>query len=153
MLSCNSQEISKKASDKNANKLYLDAEIVEWKQIKTSNYLIIHTSLINNTSSLIKFINMYCDWEIAYEVDTKFLEILPKECDKNFPELNYLTNQQKYERDVPAKALVDTNEIKGLKFRIGFKYVTAANQEEAHSKSYELYKSKNIIWSDTLQIK
>jgi hypothetical protein len=45
------------------------------------------------------------------------------------------------------------DQLRNIKFRIGFNFVIAKDYKEMFDKASELKEMKNVIWSDTLQLK
>src|ERR1035437_4724613 len=98
---------------------------------------------------------MYCDSDKIYviDIDTKKLNIHWKECDKNFLELHILFPYEKEYSGLEALTQEDTFKLIGEKFRVGFNYIAAKNNEDARTKFDSLLNQKHLIWSDTVEIK
>ncbi len=133
--------------------LVFKAEIGNWHREEGYNYLTIKTTLFNNSSDTIRYVNMYCDSDIIYVIEIKRLNIHFRECDKNFPKKYILFPYQSKHSVLEARTEEDTSMLKNVKFRLGFNYVKPNQIEEAESKINFFDNHKNMIWSDTLIIK
>jgi len=134
--------------------LIFKAEMENWHKEGSFNYLLIKITLINNSPDTIRYVNMYCDSDKIYVLDNKKLNIhWGVGCDKNFPLLHILFPYQKEQSGLEARTQEDTFRLSGEKFRVGFNYIAAKNNEDARSKFDSLLNQKHLIWSDTLTIK
>ncbi len=133
--------------------LLFKAALGSWHNSDGYNYLSIKTSLINNTPDTVRYVNMYCDSDRIYVIDTKKLNIHWIECNKNFPEIHILFPYQIETSGIESRTQEDTNNLKGIKFRVGINYISARNNEEAVQKFDSLGNQKHLLWSDTLEIK
>jgi hypothetical protein len=133
--------------------LVFKAEIGNWHREEEYNYLSIKTILINNSPEPIKYVNMYCDSDIIYVIETKRLNIHFRDCDKNSDKLHILPPYQNEQSVLEARTQEDTSKLIGEKFRVGFNYVKPRSNDDFASILDSLRNQKHLIWSDTVEIK
>ena len=125
---------------------------IEKSQIKIDNknsFLIVPTSLKNNSNDTLKFYSMSCSWQLFYLVDNKNLKIELVGCDKNIPII--LTLNPGQIRTIEIKLLINQKIDKGteIKFRIGFNLLRKLDNQKMFDFKDVLNK-KNVIWSNMI---
>lgn len=134
-------------------KMILSAQVGSWEKDGDINYLPIKTSLTNSLSDTVTYISMSCSWQDSYTTDTKDLFISVNECDKNVPQLIKIPPDSRRDTIIKLTTKKNIRQLTGLRFRIGFNFIRAKNNNEMFSKVSQLTKMNNVIWSDTLEVK
>lgn len=150
-LSCHSQQNNHKG--KMNNKPTLMAEIDDWKMENKNTYLVIKTTLTNNSADTISYMSMSCSWQELYWTDTKQLAIVINECGENGAVLIKIAPYSKEINTLELMTQKNTTELNNLKFKIGFNFITAHHHDRLSTKVMQLEKMENVIWSNTLQLK
>ncbi|POS00635.1 hypothetical protein Q361_1398 [Flavobacterium croceum DSM 17960] len=135
------------------DEMTLSARINNWEKDGDINYLLIKTSLTNSLSDTVTYISMSCSWQDSYTTDTKDLFISVNECDKNVPQLIKIPPHSRRDTVIKLTTKKNIRQLTGLRFRIGFNFIRAKNNNEMFSKVSQLPKMNNVIWSDTLELK
>ena len=138
---------------KEAGKFLFSAQIDRWTKEGSFDFLLIKTTLTNKTPDTVKYVSMSCSWQDPYTTDTGELSILVSPCDRNVPKLIQIPPDKSEETILSLTSKKSIDQLQNIKFRIGFNLVTAKDQNEMFSKVSDLNKMKNVIWSDTLQLK
>ena len=136
-------------------KLSFEANIDKWEKRGEIDVLNVKTSLVNTTSDTITYISLSCAWENAYTIDYNDLVIFPSICNKkeNAPVLIKLPPGKEDARELSLTSKKRVDQLRNMKFRIGFNLVSAKEQDDLGDKASELRQMKNVIWSDVLKIK
>ena len=107
----------------------------------------IEAVLWNNTADTIAMESMSCSWISFYRIDNKNLSFQQDLCFKNGP---VIIKIPPYKSVKKILGLINTNNVHGVKFRIGFNYVKPIEYQKAISQREEFDKNENIIWSNNL---
>ena len=133
---------------------YIEARVNNWRKEDGFNFLPVTTVLINNTPDTIRYATYSCSWDMNYETDNKLLPLVGIECDHNVPKLiTILPYSMDAEKKLEIRTKTDTAQLYGLKFRIGFNYISVKYGEDVDDKTKLLFKHDHLIWSDTLAVK
>ena len=144
----------KQSADKKERQgLIFNAEIGNWHKEDGFNYLPIKTTLINNSHDTIKYVNMYCDSDIIYVIETNRLKIHFIDCNKNSEKIHILFPHQNEQSALDARTEEDTSKLIGEKFRVGFNYIKPRSNNDFGSILDSLNNKKHLLWSDTITIK
>jgi hypothetical protein len=126
--------------------------IIKGKVIKENKqrFLIIPTTLTNNTKETLKYYSMSCSWQDFYSVDSKELVVDGQDCDKNIPII--LTLAPEESKTVEIRLLMNrTIDGSEIKFKIGFNLMkVSSTQKEFDFDFNEQQKKRNIIWSNII---
>lgn len=138
-----------------AGKLSFTVNIDKWEKIGELDVLNVKTTLLNTTSDTITYISLSCTWDNAYTIDYKDLIIFPSICNSNNnePMLIKLPPGREDTRVLRLTSQKRIDQLRNMKFRIGFNLVTAKDHDNLGDKASELRQMKNVIWSDVLEIK
>jgi hypothetical protein len=134
-------------------KLLFSAQIDKWEKLGDVDLLQIKTVLSNTTTDTVTYVSMLCSWEDAYTIDNNDLTIFPSLCERNAPMLIKIHPGKTDERILNLTSKKKLDQLRNIKFRIGFNFVIAKDYKEMFDKASELKEMKNVIWSDTLQLK
>ena len=142
-----------------SGKLSFIATIDKWEKFRELDILSVKTVLSNTTPDTITYVNMACSWEEAYTTDYKDLIIFPSIiifpglCDTNAPVLIKIAPGESDARVLQLTSKKRIDQLRNMKFRVGFKLIPAKDYDNLGDKASGLRETKNVMWSNILQMK
>ena len=116
-------------------------------------YLIVPTILTNNTNDTLKYLTMSCSWQEFYFVDNDMLHVAYRSCLYDSPIALVLAPHKSVETKVKLwiGQLLDGTKIR---FKLGFNLIKVKSKDYKSLKkeSWELRETKNILWSNSVEI-
>jgi hypothetical protein len=127
----------------------LTAEPGKYVKFGAARFLLVSVILTNNTDETISYVSMSCGWDEMYSIDSKVLQQIGKDCDKNIPILLTLTGHSS--KQVQLKLKISNKEpLPIIKYRIGFNLLIA-NKGQSALGLMDAGK-KHMIWTDKAEM-
>lgn len=124
----------------------------KWVKENKQTYLIIPTTLTNNSNDTLKYYSMSCSWQEFYSIDNDRLQIVRNDCLKNAPIILILAPKQSTTVKIRLVKTKSTD-VSLIKFRIGFNLMQANNSNKKFDyNEEEQRKKKNVIWSNEISM-
>jgi hypothetical protein len=143
-----------KNSDTISVKPSFSAKLNGWN--KTLDTLSATVTINNNTSGQLNFVSYLCDWQKIFTIDSAYLFTEETICAKEGFKTITLQPHDSISYVLIITSIKKYTQLKDLKFKIGFYYVTPASATDKDVLGEEetgFNSEKNIIWSNTLEIK
>ena len=122
----------------------------KYKKTDTQTYLMVPTTLTNNTNDTLKYLSMSCSWQEFYYVDNDKMSVDQVTCSGNDMIILTLAPHKSVGNEVKLVVgqITDTSKIK---FKIGINLLKATKNENNVWNEYKgQQETKNIIWSNTI---
>ncbi|HMG83013.1 MAG TPA: hypothetical protein VK559_08250 [Ferruginibacter sp.] len=126
------------------------AKITSVKNMDQGIYISIKTTVTNNSSDTLRYLSTTCSWGKNYVINKEALNIPVASCNEDSAVLITIAPHQYNEKIIRIISLYNAEQLHGIKFKVGMKFVQACDLDKA---SKELRRSKNMIWSNNLQLK
>ncbi len=141
-------EILLSAAQADTSKYVLTIKQGKYEKADNQTYLLVSTTLTNNTNDTLKYLSMLCSWWDFYYVDNDRIEVYKGVCKKNFEIMLTLLPHKSVDREIKL-VIGQTTGTSKLKFRIGINLLKVKNEKIDEWK--ELRNTKNIIWSNVIE--
>ena len=123
----------------------------KYEKTGTKTYLVVHTTLKNNTKDTLRYLSMSCSWREFYHLSNDNLSFEPWVCTKNGPIILILAPNESV--DTELKLVVEkTTDTPILKFKIGLNLVEVKNNIQEVYNEYRKKNTQNIIWSNSITL-
>ena len=119
----------------------------KYEKVNNQTYLLVPTTLTNNTNDTLKYLSMSCSWQEFYYVDNDKMSVEQIICTKNGQIMLTLLPHKSVEKEIKL-VIEQTISTSKLKFKIGFSLLKVKNNLPYDFNEQE--KKKNIIWSNTI---
>jgi|AntAceMinimDraft_17_1070374.scaffolds.fasta_scaffold01568_6 hypothetical protein len=119
----------------------------KYEKVGNQTYLLVPTTLTNNTNDTLKYLSMSCSWQEFYYVDNDKMSVEQVICTKNGQIMLTLLPHKSVDKEIKLVIKQKTGTSK-LKFKIGLSLLKV--KKTLPHKFDEQEKIKNIIWSNTI---
>ncbi|MCD4793047.1 MAG: hypothetical protein K8R54_07445 [Bacteroidales bacterium] len=118
----------------------------KYEKINNQTYLLVPTTLTNNTDDTLKYLSMSCSWREFYYVNNDKMSVEQVICTKNGQIMLTLLPHKSVNKEI--KLVIEQTTDTKLKFKIGFSLIKVKNNLPYEFNEQE--KMKNIIWSNAV---
>jgi hypothetical protein len=121
----------------------------KYEKVGTQTFLLVPTTLTNNSPDTLKYLSTTCSWREFYRVDNDKISIKRVDCKKNKPIMLTLAPYKSVDTEIE---LVIAQTISKVKFKIGMNLLKIENENNLLDVFREKQKTKNIIWSNAIEM-
>jgi hypothetical protein len=130
----------------NLKECFFKAEVKDVIKEKGRTFLIVRTTLTNQSKDTLKYHSDSCSWQDYYSVNNNKLQVQESQCDTYVPII--LTLAPKQSREAELRLILRGSGPIPIKFKVGFHVVQDRVYMDDSEVSQEFEKS--VIWSDEI---
>jgi hypothetical protein len=130
----------------NLKECFFKAELKSIIKEKGRTFLVVRTTLTNQSKDTLKYHSDSCSWQDYYTVSNNKLQVQESQCDKYVPIILTLAPNQT--KEVELRLILRSSAPLPIKFKVGFHLVQDRVYMDDSDVSQEFEKS--VIWSDEI---